>query len=191
MNRSPEELVRIIWLAWLVSWIAAAGWSSRTQRRPGVGQETLYRLLTLVGASLLFWLKSPWTSLDRMVWQPGRESDWFLVAPLVFGLAFTCWARIVLGRLWSGSITRKTDHSVITAGPYGLVRHPIYSGLILAVFATAAIRGTASAYLGAGLVTLGLFVKARVEEGFLRRELGEEQYDRYAQHVPMLVPFLR
>jgi protein-S-isoprenylcysteine O-methyltransferase Ste14 len=112
-----------------------------------------------------------------------------LVGATVSGFAFSWWARIVLGRLWSSSVTRKTDHRIVTTGPYRVVRHPIYSGIIVAVLATAGIRGTAAGCLGAALIVLGLFVKARVEEGFLRRELGEQQYIDYARRVPMLVPF--
>jgi protein-S-isoprenylcysteine O-methyltransferase Ste14 len=109
----------------------------------------------------------------------------------ISGFAVAWWARITLGRLWSGTVTRKVDHEIISAGPYRLVRHPIYSGLLLSVGATAALRGTMAAVLGAAAIGIGLFVKARVEERFLRSELGIEQYDGYARRVPMLVPFTR
>jgi protein-S-isoprenylcysteine O-methyltransferase Ste14 len=113
-----------------------------------------------------------------------------LVAIAALGFAFTWWARVVLGRLWSSGVAVKADHDMITAGPYRLVRHPIYSGILLSVLATAAIRGTAAAVLGAALIILGLFVKARAEERFLRRELGDDRYASYARRVPMLVPFV-
>jgi protein-S-isoprenylcysteine O-methyltransferase Ste14 len=99
--------------------------------------------------------------------------------------------RSELGRLWSSGVTRKTDHSVIITGPYGLVRHPIYFGIILATLVTAVIRGTAPGCVGAAFMVLGLFIKARIEERFLRSELGEERYSAYARRVPMLVPFFR
>jgi protein-S-isoprenylcysteine O-methyltransferase Ste14 len=111
-----------------------------------------------------------------------------LVATTISGFAVAWWARITLGRLWSGSVTRKVDHEIISAGPYRMVRHPIYSGLLLSVAATAALRGTVAAVLGAAAIGIGLFVKARVEERFLRSELGRERYDGYARRVPMLVP---
>jgi protein-S-isoprenylcysteine O-methyltransferase Ste14 len=57
------------------------------------------------------------------------------------------------------------------------------------VLATAASRGTAGACLGAALIVLGLLIKARIEEQFLRLELGQEPYDAYARRVRMLVPF--
>ena len=69
-----------------------------------------------------------------------------------------------------------------------MVRHPIYTGLLLAVFATMAAKGTVWGIAGAALLTIGAVVKARLEEQFLRGELGSA-YDDYAMRVPMLVPF--
>jgi protein-S-isoprenylcysteine O-methyltransferase Ste14 len=187
---SPIDVNRATWIAWLVSWLLAATWSSRTERRPDSRLQIAYRLLTAAGALLLFAMHPPWPS-EAILWHLGPGPAWLLVGATVSGFAFSWWARIVLGRLWSSSVTRKTDHRIVTTGPYKVVRHPIYSGIIVAVLATAGIRGTAAGCLGAALIVLGLFVKARVEEGFLRRELGEQQYIDYARRVPMLVPFRR
>ena len=68
---------------------------------------------------------------------------------------------------------------------------PVDTGIALAVFDTAVIRGTPTAFLGVALMTLGFYAKARLEERFLREELGPEAYDAYAKRVPMLVPFLK
>ena len=70
------------------------------------------------------------------------------------------------------------------------MRHPIYTGLIIALLATAATEATPVALLGAVLIALGLWVKARAEERFLLSELGPEAYESYRRRVPMLVPFL-
>jgi protein-S-isoprenylcysteine O-methyltransferase Ste14 len=69
------------------------------------------------------------------------------------------------------------------------VRHPIYSGIIFAAFATAIEKGTSFALLGAAILTFAFFAKARREERFLRRELGEDTYDAYARKTAMLMPF--
>jgi protein-S-isoprenylcysteine O-methyltransferase Ste14 len=68
------------------------------------------------------------------------------------------------------------------------VRHPIYTGIILASVATAAMRGTALAWLGFCVMTAGWVIKARLEEAFLREQLGADAYGEYARRVPMLVP---
>ena len=188
MNISPDNAVRFAWAAWLVTWLVAAAWSSRIERRLSPREEGVYRLLMMLGALLLFGIPR-WRSLDVVLWRPGWNAACALVCVAMCGFIFTWWARIVLGRMWSSGVTRKVDHAIITAGPYRMVRHPIYSGIILAVLATAAIGATARSAAGALLIILGLFIKARMEEGFLRSELGEEAYGAYARRVPMLVPF--
>ena len=187
---SPDQVVQWTWGLWLISWFAAAGWSSRTARRPHAAREGAYRILTAAGAILLFGHPN-WRWVSAALWHPGNAARWALAVVTMCGLVFTWWARIVLGRLWSSGVTRKVDHEVIMAGPYRFVRHPIYSGIILSVFATMAMQGTGAATLGAALIVLGTFIKARVEENFLRRELGEDRYDAYARRVPMFVPFTR
>lgn len=93
-------------------------------------------------------------------------------------------------RRWSGSVSRKAEHHIVDTGPYRIVRHPIYTGIIVASAATAAQRGTGQAWLGMGLMTLGWYIKARMEERFLRDELGPDAYGAYSRRVPMLVPFI-
>jgi protein-S-isoprenylcysteine O-methyltransferase Ste14 len=109
----------------------------------------------------------------------------------VGGISFTWWARIHLGRFWSNAITHKEDHRIIDTGPYGMVRHPIYTGLIIGILATGLAVGTWTAILGALFVSFGEWQKARMEEGFLSVELGQEAYRNYSRRVPMIVPFLR
>jgi len=106
------------------------------------------------------------------------------------GLLLTWWARLHLGRLWSSVITRKEDHRIIDTGPYAFIRHPIYTGLITALLATAVAEATVTAILGTPLVAFGLWLKARSEERFLMVELGPDAYGSYCRRVPMLVPFL-
>jgi protein-S-isoprenylcysteine O-methyltransferase Ste14 len=124
------------------------------------------------------------------MWQIGYYGAYGFIAVMLMGLALTWWARIHLGGLWSSAITRKEKHRIVETGPYAFVRHPIYTGLIIALLATAAIEATLVALLGALLIVLGLWVKARAEERFLSTELGPETYEFYRCRVPMLVPFL-
>ena len=78
---------------------------------------------------------------------------------------------------------------MIDTGPYAIVRHPIYTGLIAAIFATALVKGTLSGIAGALVMTFAFWIKARLEERFLREQLGPEDYNSYRRRVPMLVPF--
>jgi protein-S-isoprenylcysteine O-methyltransferase Ste14 len=98
-------------------------------------------------------------------------------------------ARISVGSLWSGSVSRKDDHTVIQSGPYPLVRHPIYTGLIVAAVAQGVLISMAANLAGALLMTFGFWLKARLEESFLSQELGAAVYSDYRRRTPMLAPF--
>jgi protein-S-isoprenylcysteine O-methyltransferase Ste14 len=185
----PAIVIVGLWLAWGLSWIAAALWSDRAEARVGLGAELGYRLVLIAGAVLLAVPAHGYHGPMRL-WSPGWTGAWTCTALIAAGFAFCWWARIHLGRLWSGSITRKAGHHVVDSGPYGLVRHPIYTGVLLATWATAAVKGTVYGLSGAALITLGFYLKARMEENWLRQELGAEAYDGYRRRVPMLVPFL-
>ena len=127
---------------------------------------------------------------ERRLWHVGYGGGYALAGVALAGILFTWWGRIHLGRLWSSAITRKEGHRVVDSGPYAIVRHPIYTGLIAAIVATAAAQATVSGLIGAALVAVGLGLKARAEERFLTAELGPEAYGPYCRRVPMLVPFI-
>jgi len=185
---TPETAIQAMWLAWWISWLAAAAWSDRAVKRPPTRLQITYRVLAALGTVLLFGTFRHELRVELILWRTPNALAWTMAALVLTGLLFTWWARIHLGRLWSSSVTRKADHRVVDTGPYGVVRHPIYSGIILASFATAAMRGTALAWLGACVMTAGWVIKARLEEAFLRDQLGAETYGEYARRVPMLVP---
>ncbi len=188
MITGPNATIDLIWILWLASWVAASFWSGRTQRRIGTLETWTYRAAMIAGGILLV----PWTErtlAENPLWDAGYVGGYALAAVMLAGLAFAWWARIHLGRLWSSAITRKEDHRIVDTGPYALVRHPIYTGLIVALLATAAVDATATALIGAALVIFGLWLKARSEERFLLLELGADAYGSYCRRVPMLVPF--
>jgi protein-S-isoprenylcysteine O-methyltransferase Ste14 len=186
----PESVLDSLWGIWWISWWAAAAWSDRAAKRPAARHQILYRVLAAIGAVLLFGLYRHDLQSEIVLWRTSTAAAWGMVALALVGLLFTWWARIHLGRLWSSSVERKADHRLVDTGPYGIVRHPIYTGVTLTAIATAALRGTAAAWLGAVVMTIGWYIKARMEEAFLHEQLGAEAYDNYAGRVPMLVPFL-
>jgi protein-S-isoprenylcysteine O-methyltransferase Ste14 len=187
---TPETVAGVLWLIWVVGWLAAAVSSDRSVKAPARKNQLGYRALAAIGASLLFGTYRHEPASEFPLWHTPDVVGWTMVAVVLVGLLFTAWARLHLGRLWSGNVARKADHHVVDTGPYGIVRHPIYTGITLATIAMAVIRGTAAAWLGVALLTLGWYIKARMEEAFLREQLGAQDYDRYASRVPMLVPFL-
>jgi protein-S-isoprenylcysteine O-methyltransferase Ste14 len=199
---SPAEAIYLPWFAWLFSWLAAAVWSGRTVNRPSGLAQLAYRIPEVGGFFLLLGyavrrdidggyhpVGGTW-AIDPL-WVLPVDIQWAMVGLAAFGFLFTWWARIHLGRLWSGTITRKEGHRVVDSGPYAIVRHPIYTGILIAAIATVAIRATPAAFTGALLLAIGFLMKGRLEERFLRAELGAETYDAYARRTAMLVPFLK
>lgn len=186
---TAEIVVRWIWIAWWVSWLLAAFWSDRAAKRPPTRRQLLYRLLAVAGYVLLFGAFPHHLHQEIVLWRSPDTLGWVMIAATLAGFAFTWWARIHLGRLWSSSVGRKREHHVVDTGPYRLVRHPIYTGIIAASIAAAVVRGTVLAWVGVVVLTAGWYIKARLEEAFLRDELGADAYAAYARRVPMLVPF--
>ena len=187
----PQNAIAALWIAWVVSWWVTAKSSSKPVKRAGMRREAPNRILTLVGAYALLG-RLPSRLIPQLFDLRGHPViAWSCVALAALGFAFTWWARLHLGRLWSATVTRKPGHHVVDSGPYAIVRHPIYTGIIIAALATAMLRGYAAGFVGVVLIALGFYAKARLEEDFLRDELGEEAYCSYARRVPMLVPLAR
>jgi protein-S-isoprenylcysteine O-methyltransferase Ste14 len=188
----PESATTALWIGWLASWLIAASWADRTEKRGDLAADIAHRALFFVSATLLL---SPFTPHPRYTqlqfWRLPDAVKWIFVVLTAVGFGFVWWARIHLGRLWSDVLTKKAGHRVVDTGPYRLVRHPIYTGLIFAGFATAFEKGTSFPLLGAAILTASFYAKARREERFLRTELGPDAYETYARKTPMLVPFTR
>lgn len=184
----PGLALVALWAIWIVSWIAAAAWSSRAEKRAKFGSELWYRLV-LVAGGVIFAVPSERPGQIRLWPVMSLPAVWACIAIAAAGFLFCWWARIYLGELWSGWITKKPGHRIVDTGPYAIVRHPIYTGLLLAIFATMAAKGTVMGLAGAAIITLGIWMKARLEEKFLQAELGAQAYDDYRRRVPMLVPF--
>ncbi|TCU72522.1 isoprenylcysteine carboxyl methyltransferase (ICMT) family protein [Bradyrhizobium sp. R2.2-H] len=185
----PTELLALLWLAFLASWVGASFWQGRTKKQVMTLESQRYRLPILVGGILY----TPWVA-EIMGWKPlwVLDNTGIAVAAVLSaaGIAFAWWGRLHLGKFWSNTITHKEDHRVIDTGPYGIVRHPIYTGLIFGMLVTGVAIGLVTTMLGAILISLGMWQKGRMEEVFLSKELGEDAYGAYCRRVPMIIPFL-
>ncbi len=188
MRLDPAILFTLFWGLWLASWLVAAWWSSSAVARSTGRAGFSYGIPIVFGVLLLFGETSRWLHAVRLwhVGYGGADALAFLTLPCFL---FAWWARIHLGKLWSAQITRKADHRVVDTGPYALVRHPIYTGLIGATLLTAFAEATVPALIGAALMMFGFWLKARLEEKFLAEGLGPEGYAAYRRKVPMLIPF--
>ena len=112
-----------------------------------------------------------------------------LVLDLV-GIGFAMWARLALGTNWSGMfMTIKQGHELVQTGPYAIVRHPIYAGLLLAMAGTALTIGTLSCYLGVAAGLVALMIRVSIEENLMREQF-DETHEAYRRRTKKLIPFV-
>ena len=179
----------VLWLAWLGYWLVAARNVKATRRRESATSFLLNRAFVAIGAVLLVLRHLPLHWLEQRFVPPTMAAYWLGFLMVAAGLAFAVWARVYLGRNWSGTVTVKQGHELIRSGPYGLVRHPIYSGLLLALLGTTIAIGEWRGLLGFIAIAAAFLIKIRVEERFMGETFGDA-YARYRAEVPALIPFL-
>ena len=119
---------------------------------------------------------------------PSPIGAWLGILITALGLGIAVIARLYLGSNWSARVEIKEDHALIRTGPYRYVRHPIYSGILLALLGSAIALNRWRALLGLALMFAGLWLKARHEEKRLRQVLPD--YAAYASQTAALIPFL-
>ena len=179
-----------LWMVLSVVWLVALLRTKRTQERADFGSRLLYGLPVFVAFLLLFnenihfgWLESK--IIPRSIWVEALA-----VLLTAAGIAFAIWARFYIGENWSSAVSIKVDHQLIRTGPYSWVRHPIYSGLLLAMIGTAFARREPRGVLALVLLWLGFWIKSRMEEGFMHKAFGPE-YQEYSRSTGALIPRLR
>jgi protein-S-isoprenylcysteine O-methyltransferase Ste14 len=178
-----------LWITFIVIWLLGAMRVKRATRRISGRSRVLQILLAIAGAILLF---DPSLGIGFLAsrFLPENATVAYLgLAMTAGGLAFAVWARFILGRNWSGQITVKEGHELIRRGPYALVRHPIYSGILLGLLGTAFCVDEVRGLIGFGLFLAGWWLKARVEEALMIEQFGD-QYRRYQREVKALIPFV-
>jgi len=189
MNMIYSGLIPGLWAAWALYWLAAARSAKPNLRR----ESTLSRLshvAPLVIAVILFipsnrhegWL------FDQIL--PRSLVDfWLGAALLAAGLGFSIWARLFLGRNWSGTVTLKQGHELIQDGPYRFVRHPIYTGILTGFLGTAIALGQWRGLLAIALVVVAFLRKLSIEERWMLEVFGD-RYAEYRRRVRALIPFI-
>ena len=182
--------LRFGWIAWLVYWCVAAFGAKATRRKESIASRASHLLPLCIGIALLTssHLAGAWLTMRFLP----RALAWFWLGFLLvaLGLVLAVIARGWLGGNWSSTVTLKQDHELIRSGPYRFVRHPIYSGLLIALLGTAIAIGEWRGLLALALMTAAFLRKIAVEERFLTEQFGEA-YGRYREQVPALLPVWR
>jgi protein-S-isoprenylcysteine O-methyltransferase len=184
-----KNIISSCWGVFAVVWLLAAIFTKRTVYRENRGQRLRYVIPIVIGCYLLFRgyrLASPFNV--RII----PQTDAILLAASVLcvcGLGFCFWARTVLGSNWSGTVTLKEKHELIVRGPYRLVRHPIYTGLLAMALATALQLGHLGGIMGFILIFVSLWIKSSHEEEVMGKQFPE-QYPAYRERVKRIIPFI-
>lgn len=189
MSALPHFLVPALWLCWLCYWGIASRGVKQTQREESRRSGLSHHLPLIAGAVLIAWPHILGAAMDGDFVARTAAWRWFGTALLAAGLGIAVLARVWLGGNWSSTVTLKQDHELIRNGPYAFVRHPIYSGLLLALAGTVIFVGEWRTLIGFALVVVGLVRKLTIEERFMADEFGED-YARYRHQVAALIPFV-
>ena len=182
-------LICTLWLIWEAYWIISA-WGVK---RAASKEPLTSRIPVLIGLVLGFVLLLAPSWLGSFFGQrflPDSDTLYFIgLAVLLFGVYWAFWARHKLGTNWSGRVTIKEDHELVTRGPYRFVRHPIYTGVLFAFTGTTLALGRVG-NLFAITVMLAIFVhKIRLEEKLLDQHFGSKYAD-YRKSAKTLIPLV-
>jgi protein-S-isoprenylcysteine O-methyltransferase Ste14 len=184
------NLELVPWYALGVYWTFSALRVQRAKVKEGAGARLFHTCLMGLAFLLLF---SHRLDLGPLGLRWAAESAWLRVSGSFFtfvGALIATWARYSLGRYWSARVTLKIDHQLIRSGPYAYVRHPLYSGLLLAMAGTAVVVGEWRAVVGVLLGLIEFSRKAAKEEALLSTEFGD-QYQEFRKHTGFLTPRFR
>jgi protein-S-isoprenylcysteine O-methyltransferase Ste14 len=183
----PSILLCIaMWVALSLYWSFAARTRSEARSSESGASRRFHLLLISLGQLLVF---LPFPGL-RARFLPA-EPLWGAVGVILCaaGLVLAVVARRALGRNWSGEVTTKVDHTLVTNGPYAVVRHPIYSSAFLMYGGTALASGEIHALIGIALVAIAYARKIPMEEKVLAAEFGPA-WTTYRNRTKSIVPFL-
>jgi protein-S-isoprenylcysteine O-methyltransferase Ste14 len=186
----PVNLIDIPWMAFVIYWAVKAAKTRETKAQEPLVSRYLVMLILLCGYSLVFsprarigFLAKPFVPNTLGVMGLGIALTWL-------GIMVAIWARYHLAEYWSARVTIKMDHQLIRTGPYARMRHPIYSGLLLATLGTALAIGEWRGLVALGLALIAYSIKAKREEAMLAGQFGSA-FEEHRRHTGFLLPRLR
>jgi len=182
--------VEVPWIIFVIYWLLSALNTKRARSRESFLSRYGILLIEVSGFVLLFREDAGIGVLGRRLFPRTAILAALGTALVWLGIAVSIWARYHLGQYWSGRVTIKEDHQLIRTGPYAVMRHPIYSGLVLAASGSALAIDRWRCALGVGLILLGYGLKARKEEAMLSQQFGEA-FEEHRKHTGFLIPRLR
>ncbi len=189
MPLTLQQLAFFPWWAFLIYWIVSASRLKQVKTEEAPSDRLLHIAIMAVAFYLLFRtsfgiavLDQPFIPYDLRIQYVGITLTWL-------GIAFAIWARYSIGANWSGRVTLKVDHQLIQSGPYAYVRHPIYTGLLMANAGAALFIGKYRCLAALLIFLVEMSRKARKEEKLMLSAFGD-QYAEYSRQTGFLIPRL-
>ncbi len=180
---------QLLYLLLAAVWLGSLPFVKRTIYKQSMSSYLQQTVVFTVGLYLLFgspstpdWFNQPVFTVTLPIALAG-------LGMAICGVGVSIWARLTLGENWSSSPSIKQDHALIVTGPYRIVRHPIYTGFLIALLGSSLPHGLVRSFLAVLTCAVGLYLKVSVEEEFMVQRFGEA-YLRYRRNVSALVPFL-
>ena len=183
------NIISVCWTLFAVTWLLAAFATKKSVYQESRAQRLRYVIPILLGGFLLAKGHRLSDPLNHRVIPYVEALAWTGAVLCIAGLVICIWARFTLGRNWSGVVTLKGGHELITNGPYALVRHPIYTGLLTMFVASVIVVGHVAGIIAMPLVFVSFWVKLRYEEKLMSKKFPNEYAD-YQQRVRRLIPFI-
>lgn len=182
----PLQACAWLWAIWLFYWVVSAQFVLKQKKKEGLARIQ-HTIPTFIGFLCIFHVLSEEVWLGQAI--GSVPVKWAGVALVAAGHLFSVWARIHIGKYWSGTVALKEGHKLVTTGPYALVRHPIYTGLLTSVLGSAIAAGTGEALIGFAVMIPAYVRKWRREERLMEGEFGQEYRD-YMKKTKAIVPYV-
>lgn len=189
MFANRANWIELPWLVFILYWIVAAT-RVRAMRQIEPAGERIARAAVMIGAVYLLYSDDAYLGVLNMRFFPWREWIFALGSALIwFGVAFAIWARYHIGQFWSRAVALRADHELIRSGPYARIRHPIYTGMLLAFLGTAIAIGRYRALVAFAILLFALIRKSMKEEALLAGQFGAA-FEEHRRHTGFFLPKL-
>ena len=189
---SIVKIAIYMWSAFWIYWILSAMFTRLKVKKEYSGQVSIQRSFHLIFTVMAFavtFFRINFIYLDNIILPRNFIIQWTGAAILFLSLSFAIWARITLGRNWSGAIQKVEGQRLVRNGPYKYVRNPIYTGIVCGFFCTFVTFGTFASLLGFCIILTAYIIKINKEQNFLIQEFGEE-YKKYIRESWALIPYI-
>jgi protein-S-isoprenylcysteine O-methyltransferase Ste14 len=188
MNQIASHIVVACWCVFVLVWFIYAFRTKRIVERQNVASMLAHRIPIGLGWWMLLYpkLREP---MNLQILPRATLLQITAAAICICGLVFTVWARQTLAGNWSSDVTFKQDHELIRTGPYHIVRHPIYTGLLVMCLGSSILTGQLRGVIGVLLVAVGFWIKLSQEERLMLQHFPDA-YPNYKSEVKALVQFV-